>query len=195
MTIAPTSLLTICGLDELDAHSARSVTHVLSILDPGWPEPEAFFAYDPHHRTTLHFDDAIEPAANIALPRREHVEQILAFGHAFRRDRAERPQAHLLIHCHAGISRSTAAMATLLAQAHADEDEEHIFARLVAIRPQAWPNSLMIGFADELLSRDGRLNAALRRHYGRRLTARPELAAAMRGLNRAREVEMAEMPA
>jgi predicted protein tyrosine phosphatase len=195
MAIAPTSLLTICGLDELDAHSARSVTHVLSILDPGWPEPEAFFAYDPHHRTTLHFDDAIEPAANIALPRREHVEEILAFGNVFRRDRAERPEAHLLIHCHAGISRSTAAMATLLAQSDADEDEEHIFARLVAIRPQAWPNSLMIGFADELLSRDGRLNAALRRHYGRRLAARPELAAAMRGLNRAREVEIAEMPA
>jgi len=33
--------LTICGLDELDRHGARGVTHVLSILDPGWPAPAA----------------------------------------------------------------------------------------------------------------------------------------------------------
>ena len=33
------SLLTICGLDELASHSTQGVTHVLSILDPDWPEP------------------------------------------------------------------------------------------------------------------------------------------------------------
>jgi hypothetical protein len=37
------SLITICGLDELKDHSARGVSHVLSILDPSWPEPEAFW--------------------------------------------------------------------------------------------------------------------------------------------------------
>ena len=166
MTIAPLSSLTICGLDELDDHSRSSVTHVLSILDPAWPEPEAFFAYDPHHRTTLHFHDAVEPSPDIQLPRLEHVEEILAFGRALQRDRVERP----------------------------DATEELIFKHLVAIRPQAWPNSLMIAFADDLLARGGRLTAALRRHYGRRLAARPELAATMRGLNRAREVEMAMQP-
>jgi predicted protein tyrosine phosphatase len=194
MTIAPLSSLTICGLDELDDHSRRCVTHVLSILDPAWPEPEAFFDYDPHHRTTLHFHDAVEPSPDIQLPRLEHVEEILAFGRALQRDRLERPDAHLLIHCHAGISRSTAAMTGMLAQAHPEETEERIFEHLVAIRPQAWPNSLMIAFADDLLARGGRLTAALRRHYGRRLAARPELAATMRGLNRAREVEIAVQP-
>jgi predicted protein tyrosine phosphatase len=194
MTVKPLSHLTICGLDELDDHSARAVTHVLSILDPNWPEPEAFFAYDPHHRTVLHFNDAIEPGAGVELPRVSHVEDILAFGHGFQRDLAARREAHLLIHCHAGISRSTAAMTTLLMQAHPEETEEQIFERLAAIRPQAWPNSLMIGFADELLGRGGRLTAALRRHCGRRLAARPELGNIMRGLNRAREVELAVMP-
>ena len=85
-------------------------------------------------------------------------------------------------------------MTALLMQADPDETEERIFERLVAIRPQAWPNSLMIGFADDLLGHGGRLTAALRRHYGRRLTLRPELAEVMAGLNRAREVEMAVMP-
>jgi predicted protein tyrosine phosphatase len=121
-------------------------------------------------------------------------KEILAFGNTFQRDLAARREAHLLIHCHAGISRSTAAMTALLMQADPEETEERIFERLVAIRPKAWPNSLMIGFADDLLGRGGRLAAALRRHYGRRLTLRPELADVMAGLNRAREVEMAVMP-
>ena len=50
--------LTICGLADLDYHSSRGVTHVLSILDPEWPEPESFWAYDPHHRLTLGFEAA-----------------------------------------------------------------------------------------------------------------------------------------
>jgi predicted protein tyrosine phosphatase len=186
--------LTICGLDELGDHSTRAVTHVLSILDPNWPEPEAFWTYDPHHRIEMHFNDAIEPGPGIELPQPHHVEEILAFGNTFQRDLAARREAHLLIHCHAGISRSTAAMTALLMQADPEETEERIFERLVAIRPKAWPNSLMIGFADDLLGRGGRLAAALRRHYGRRLTLRPELADVMAGLNRAREVDMAVMP-
>src|ERR1700744_2727228 len=40
----------ICGLDELIGHQGRGVTHILSILDPEWPEPGAFQAYDPHLR-------------------------------------------------------------------------------------------------------------------------------------------------
>jgi predicted protein tyrosine phosphatase len=186
--------LTICGLDELSDHSTRAVTHVLSILDPNWPEPEAFWTYDPHHRIEMHFNDAIEPGPGIELPQARHVEEILAFGNTFQRDLAARREAHLLIHCHAGISRSTAGMTALLMQADPEETEERIFERLVAIRPKAWPNSLMIGFADDLLGRGGRLTAALRRHYGRRLTLRPELADVMAGLNRAREVDMAVMP-
>jgi len=194
MTNASRATLTICGLQELDEHSARSVTHVLSILDPGWPEPEAFFTYDPHRRTTLHFHDEIEPAPGIELPRREHMEQILAFGRSLQRDLAERPDAHLLVHCHAGISRSTAAMTALLAQADSSLDEDTIFERVLAVRPKAWPNSLMIGFADELLSRGGRLTRAMGQLYGKRLAARPELVEIMHKLNRAREIEMAVMP-
>jgi predicted protein tyrosine phosphatase len=187
------SLLTVCGLEELEHHSARAVTHVLSILDPDWPDPEAFSAYRPHHRTILRFHDAVEPGPGVMLPQIGHVEAILGFGRALAHGSGERAEGdgHLLIHCHAGISRSTAAMAMLLAQVRPDEDEEAIFRRLQEIRPQAWPNSLMIGFADELLGRGGRMTAALCRLYARQLAARPHLADTMRGLRRAREVEMA----
>src|SRR5580704_3335914 len=182
----PPYVLTICGLDELADHNARGVSHVLSILDPGWPEPEAFWAFDPHMRTTLHFHDAIEPAPGIILPRREDVEAILNFGRDVGDD-----LRHLLIHCHAGISRSTAAMTMILAQAFPNESEDAIADRLVNIRPQAWPNSRMIGFADEVLGREGRLSAAVAGIYTRRLATRPDLAETMRRLNRAREVDLA----
>ena len=119
------------------------------------------------------------------MPQREDAQTILAFGHGLGRD-----LRHLLIHCHAGISRSTAAMAMILAQAFPHEAEDAIVDRLLRIRPQAWPNSRMIGFADEVLDRGGRLSAAVNKVYARRLGASPELAAIMRRLGRAKEVEI-----
>jgi predicted protein tyrosine phosphatase len=182
------SQLTICGLDELDYHSARGVTHVLSILDPEWPEPESFWAYDPHHRTTLHFHDVIEPGPNLVPPQRDHVEAILNFGRSLAADAAERRDTHLLVHCHAGVSRSTAAVAMLLAQAHPDNNEDAMFARLLGLRSQAWPNSLMIKIADELLERQGRLSAALRKLYARQMETDPEIEYFMRTFGRSSEL-------
>ena len=73
-------MLTICGISELSDQRERSVTHVLSILDPDHPDPEAFEAYDPHHRTILRFHDIINPIPGMILPAPEHVEAILRFG-------------------------------------------------------------------------------------------------------------------
>lgn len=178
------STLTVCGLHELDAHRARDVTHVLSLLDPGTPEPTTFSDYDPHVRTTLYFHDAIEPRPDIVLPEMSDVETILAFA----RDAGD--VRHLLIHCHMGISRSTAAMLMVLAQAFPDEPEVALVERLTEIRPQAWPNSRMTAFADERLGRNGRLLAAVATIYGSRLRKHPELGEVMVRLDRAREVEL-----
>lgn len=191
MKLAPISLLTICGLDELGHHSACGVTHVLSILDPDWPEPDAFWTYDPHRRTTLHFHDVIEPGPDLVLPQSEHVEAILDFGRSLAADTTLREDAHLLVHCHMGVSRSTAAMAMLVAQSSPREIEDEIFARLLELRPQAWPNSRMIEFADDLLGRRGRLTAALGGLYAQQLAKRPETEHFMRTHGREREVEMA----
>jgi predicted protein tyrosine phosphatase len=185
------SVLTICGISELPDQSTRSVTHVLSILDPEHPELDAFETYDPHHRTELRFHDVIEPLPGMILPQPEHVESILRFGEDLARSGSTRVDGHLLVHCHMGLSRSTAAMLTLLAQTYPDESEDLLMQRLVEIRPQAWPNSRMIQFADNLLSREGRLTEALRRHYARQLQRFPNYVDLMRQIGRAREVEMA----
>jgi predicted protein tyrosine phosphatase len=180
--------LTICGLDEIQGHGTRAVTHVLSILDPEWPEPD-FGPYGPHRRTLLRFHDAIEPAPSVILPTPGDVDAILAFGRAIEDD-PNGPESHLLVHCHAGISRSSAAMTMILAQADPEAEEGVIVDRIATIRPQAWPNLRMIGFADDLLARGGRLTRAVTRLYGRRLKERPELAEIMTRLDRAREVTL-----
>jgi predicted protein tyrosine phosphatase len=124
-------------------------------------------------------------------PTQAHVDEILGFGAKLRESAEQRHEGHLLVHCHMGISRSTAAMLSLIAQVHADESEDALFARLRAIRPQAWPNSVMIGFADQALKRRGRLTDALRRHYALQLEAQPRYRQWMADLGRSAEVEMA----
>ena len=86
--------VTICGIDELELHCAAGVTHVLSILDPGWPEPEAFGAFDPHRRLELRFHDVIETEPGCVAPESLDVEQLLSFG----RDLTEGKGTHLLVH-------------------------------------------------------------------------------------------------
>ncbi|RXF73661.1 tyrosine phosphatase family protein [Hansschlegelia zhihuaiae] len=181
----PVSLHTVCGIEELGGHSDRSVAHVLSLLDPGTPEPEAFSGYGGHRRVTLQFHDIIEPRPGLVAPSEEHVVEILRFGEGVEAG------GHLLIHCHMGISRSTAAMAMLLAQAQRDADEREIVARLHELRRQAWPNARMIAMADRLLGRDGRLSEAVRRLHAKQLRERPGTEAYMRAVGRAAEVDAA----
>lgn len=185
-----TRRLTICGLQELCTFQDAAVTHVLSILDPGYPDPEDFSAYPPHQRLTLRFDDILDPQPGMVMPRHEHVEQLLEFGKGLTLD--DDPLRHVLIHCHAGVSRSTASMVTLLAEARPDADEDSLFAEIRAIRPQAWPNSVMVGMADDILGRGGQLTAALRRHYGQQVRLRPELVEMIKRVGREKEVRMAE---
>lgn len=185
------SLLTICGLEELEQHGSRGVTHVLSLLDPNWPEPDGLRCYDRHRRTTLRFHDIIRSQPGMVLPQPADMEAVLAFGEELSAGPTVAADAHLLVHCHMGVSRSTAAMTTLLCQLHPDADEDEMFAYLHSIRPQIWPNSRMIGFADAALGKNGRLTAALGRLYARQLELRPDLALFMETHGRERELEMA----
>lgn len=153
--------VSICGIDELHGFAGAGVSDVLSILDPGHPEPAAFQAYAPHRRTNLRFHDVVLPLEGYALPGQGDVRRILEFGQSLG---AARDARHLLVHCHAGVSRSTAATAILMAQANPGE-EERAFLSLLEIRPRAWPNSRMVELADELLARGGALRAGLDAYY------------------------------
>jgi predicted protein tyrosine phosphatase len=191
MIPASISVLTICGIDEIPSHGSRAVSHVLSVIDPERPDLTEFGGYGEHHRTTLRFHDIIDPLPGRVMPAREHMEAILAFGENLKTSREDRRDGHLLVHCHMGVSRSTAAMLTLMADIEPEMPEDQLFARLRDIRPQAWPNSVMIAMADDMLGRSGRLTEQLRIHYGVQLKAQPKYNVWMKDLGRSRELEMA----
>ncbi len=185
------SILTVCGVDEIAAQRDRDVTHVLSLLDPGWPEIASFADFADHRRAVMHFHDIIDEAPGKSAPTKADVAQILQFGADLADESETRSDGHLLVHCQMGISRSTAAMLMLLSQVYPEESEANLYARLRQIRPQAWPNSRMVGFADDLLGRKGRLVAALGEHYSEALKFEPKYREWMPMLGRGRELDMA----
>lgn len=191
-TVAP-FLLTICGIDELAGHGAARPSHVLSILDPDHPVPEAFGTFGEHEKLELRFHDNIDPMPNQTMPEPEHVEALLAFGRDLL---AEPPEdAHLLVHCHAGISRSTASMALILAQHRPDLPADAILAEVLRIRDKAWPNLRMLEMGDAMLGRGGTLPAAAHALYRHQLEIRPQLWEFMSKLGRGRELAQAPKPA
>jgi predicted protein tyrosine phosphatase len=67
----------------------------------------------------------------------------------------------ILIHCEAGISRSTAAAFIMYACWLGPGQEREAMTRVLAQRPIAIPNRRMVQIADRLLEREGRLVAEL----------------------------------
>ena len=178
--------MTICGIEELPAHNARGVTHVLSLLAPDWPALAAFDLYPPHRRLELRFHDVIDPQPECVAPSLEDVEHLLAFG----RDVAAPPSGHLLVHCQAGVSRSTAAAILIVVQARLHRPAAEAVRAVAVYRPKAWPNLRIIEFGDRLLGRNGELVEAVAAHYRAKLSREPWLAEAMIEGGRAREIAL-----
>lgn len=181
--------ITVCGLEELDSHCERGVSHVLSILDPDLPPPPAFGRFGEHARLDLRFDDVIEEMPGKQAPQPGHVAAILDFGRGLAAEAAAGTQRpHLLVHCHAGVSRSTASMSLILAQARPDRPPAEALAEVVRIRPQTWPNLRLLEMGDALLGLDGRLVAAAMERYRDYGRDNPEHVRFMRLAGRGREV-------
>ncbi len=152
--------LVVCGWDDACTR-ATEFDAVISIESPGSTPSNGQLrrftkAHEPAH-AVLCFHDIDDPYGPTP-PRRRHVRDGLVFArrHAGRR---------LLIHCYAGVSRSTAlAYAILIDHHRAVGDEARILDGLLAIRPQANPNRLIVRYADALLGCDGRMIRAVERH-------------------------------
>jgi len=182
--------ITVCGIEELAGHIDTRASHVLSILDPLTPLPEAFGRYGEHERLELRFDDVVDETPDLRPPTRDDVAALLAFGRDLIGE--ARPGAHLLVHCHAGISRSTAAMSLILAQALPQLPASAVLAQVHEIREKAWPNLRMMEFGDAMLQRNGTLIAATHALHALQLTRRPQLVELMEGFGRRREIIAAQ---
>jgi len=133
---------------------AGQITHVMSLLGPETPHL-TLDRLQPQCHLQLTFHDISEPLDGFTAPRREDVATILDFVATWQ------PPAGLLIHCWAGISRSTAAAYSAICALNPDVDEAEIAWTLRRMSPTASPNRLMVRHADELLDRGGRMTAAV----------------------------------
>ncbi len=187
-TVAPFGI-TICGIEELLGHCEAGASHVLSILDPDHPVPEAFGRFGEHRKLELRFHDVIEEDPGMEPPSQQDVTRLLAFGRDLMHESPK--DAHLLVHCHAGISRSTASMALIMAQALPKLPAHELMQEVLRIRPKAWPNLRIIEIGDKMLNRDGQIVGAAIEMYKHQLEIRPHLAEFMTLGGRGREVEAA----
>jgi predicted protein tyrosine phosphatase len=181
--------ITVCGFAELREECGGGVSDVLSLLDPEAPLPAELGSFPEDHRLELRFHDIIDEQPGMYPPGPEHLRQLLALGREVLGNGAD--NRRLLIHCHAGFSRSPAALAVLLAQAQPWLGAEAIAAEVLRIRPNSWPNLQIIELGDRMLDRRGELLEAATRIYRHRLVRDPGLADMIIANGRAREVEAA----
>ena len=105
----------------------------------------------------------------------EQVEQGLAF---IMDSLAKAKGGNVIIHCALGKSRSVGMALGVLSQLYPRESEAALIKRLVAIRPEAAPNILVVEMVDKLTGRKGKLLQAVLDDP--KITAARETAAASR---------------
>ncbi len=143
-------MIYVCSLAELPAFTASlRPTHIVSMLgDDPFPATPEWLATDRHLKLRVH--DIAEPIPGFLAPQVEHLEALITFGTTWNK------AGPLIIHCYAGVSRSTAAALTILCLYNQGREEKA--AQVLRERaPHAQPNQRVIAIADRLLGCDGRL--------------------------------------
>lgn len=147
--------LQVCPLSRLpETLAASGARHLMTLMKVGTaiPRPEAI-AEGRH--CVVEVSDVVAPMDGHVTPGEAHVAAILAFAEAW--DRRE----PLLIHCYAGISRSTAAAYIAACALAPERDEVEVARALRDASPSATPNALFVAIADRMLGRGGRMVAAI----------------------------------
>jgi len=152
--------LVICSREEAGAilcspSRRKDVVLLVSIGEPDDPAPAGFRNVSP--RIRFLFPDTNGESGATA----DDVRRLIATAESFAEKRGR-----AIIHCQAGISRSTAAATIFYAVLLGEGREDEAIARVIAAREFAMPNRRMIRLADELLGRGGKLIAAVERALG-----------------------------
>jgi predicted protein tyrosine phosphatase len=150
--------LKILSLSEAQT-TREKFTHVISLLETNYLGDIPHLGIPPERRLLLICDDVsspeVEEFSTIRPPTKEHVSQGLAFA------RSLPSEAKLLVHCYAGVSRSTAMAYAILCQTFPKRSEIDLLRRLAPTRKLFIPNGLILIYADELLQRYGRMVEAV----------------------------------
>ncbi len=149
--------LTIASVDEIQKMGAIPFTQIISVSDVEFRDDgrheHLVGEFFPNARVLYsYFNDIAIPTAE--GPTEREIARILTFSaHFMRWDK-------ILVHCRAGVSRSTALAFAIACQHSHPGEERKAFAYIRKLRPQLLPNRLIVITADRLLEREGRMIAA-----------------------------------
>jgi predicted protein tyrosine phosphatase len=145
----------VCPLSRMpETVRATGARSLVTLINEGTPvKRPPVIAAEKHLVVAL--SDIVEEAPGHTLPSESHVENLLTF--VRRWDQA----APLLIHCWAGVSRSTAAAFIAACALRPQRDEAEIAQAVRANSPTATPNARLVAIADAKLGRNGRMIAAI----------------------------------
>jgi predicted protein tyrosine phosphatase len=148
-------MIHVCSLARLhETVEDTGARHVVSLIDNDIRiERPAAIIEENHLWLRLH--DISSPLDGYIMPDEEHVAELLSFVRRWDR------RAPLVMHCYAGISRSTASAFASVCALNPQRDEDAIAQALRRASPTATPNIRIVSLADRLLGRDGRMVAAI----------------------------------
>jgi predicted protein tyrosine phosphatase len=148
-------MIHVCSLSRLyatvDETGARHIVTLLRLTDrvtrPSHIAPE--------NHLVLAVDDITTAQDGYTVPGEDHVKRLIDFAGTW--DRA----APMVVHCFAGISRSTAGAYVAACALNPQRDELEIAQAIRQASRTAQPNARIVGIADRLLKRDGRMVSAV----------------------------------
>lgn len=145
-------MLHVCSLAALsDTVRATGASHVLTVManvDQVQRPPSVL----PANHLKVSMDDIVEQMDGFVAPNETHIERVLSFVRGWDR------RAPMVVHCYAGISRSTASAFATVCALNPHRDEMSIARLIREASPIAAPNRLIVSLADKALGRDGRID-------------------------------------
>jgi predicted protein tyrosine phosphatase len=145
----------VCPLSQVAATVASTrASHLMTLINASTPVVRPETIAEANH-LFVGINDIVEAQDGLVLPGEEHVRRVIDFAGAWDR------MNPMVVHCYAGISRSTAAAYITLCATRPERDEREIAQRLRAASRFATPNARLVALADAMLERDGRMIAAI----------------------------------
>src|SRR5579871_155012 len=127
---------------------------IVSLLSPYDVFPE-FAGYSANQHLLVPIHDITEDIGDWQAPGMSDAEALIGFAQGWDRS------APMLIHCWAGISRSSASAFITACVHNPDADEREVALAIRRASPTAYPNRRLVAHADDILSRQGRMNRAI----------------------------------